>query len=414
MNSTTSPKPGFYTRSDPARLKRSWRILIADDEALPAELLRRMLIRLGHTVVASAQNGVAVLDLTRELLPDIVLMDLRMPVMDGWTALAQLTHELRTPVVVVSALDDHESLVQAVSAGATAFLTKPVRESELERALELAMARVADLQEIRKGRGQAEPRAQEESSRSAELNQVVQALHETQQQLIIAAQRAAVASFAQELTHEINNALTPIIANAQMIALAERDSESQARAKQIIEQARRIAGWTASFRQVAADYTHEKIEFSFNGIVRDTFALFADHFQRLNIHATYILDERLPLMHGYPDQIQKVWLNLIQNAVEALRVGGTLQATSHYLPNERAVLATLTDSGAGIAREHLPQVFAPGYTTKTMDAQPSGFGWGLFTVHEIIQAHGGTVEITSPVNEHGHGTRVRFVLPLKG
>ncbi|HZQ11118.1 MAG TPA: response regulator [Anaerolineae bacterium] len=389
MNYTTRNKEGLYKRSDPPLGKRSWRIIIADDEALPAELLRRMLMRLGHTVIASAQNGVEALELTREHQPDLVIMDLRMPVMDGWTAMAELTRELLTPVVVVSALDDHESLMQAVAAGASAFLTKPVRERELERALELAMARCADLQEIRQ-------------------------LHETHQQLVKAAERATVASFAQGLTHEINNALTPIIANAQMIALAGQDPESQARAQQIMEHARRIAGWTASFCQVATAQSEENLAFSFNGIVRDTFELYADQFHRSSIQVSYVLDELLPVMHGYPSQIQKVWLNLIQNAVEAMRSGGTLQATSHYLPDKGAVLATLTDSGVGISREHLPHVFAPGYTTKTMDAQGNGFGWGLFTVQEIIHAHGGAIEITSPANEQGQGTTIRFVLPLKG
>lgn len=390
-----------------------WRVVIAEDEALPAELLKRTLVRLGHLVVGNAQNGVEAIAMTRQLQPDIVIMDLRMPVMDGWTAMSELTRDALAPIVVVSALDDRESLEQAVFAGASAFLTKPVREDDLERALELAVARFTDLREIRHLRIEAEARERVSAEQLRELQRVIQELREAQLQLVSAARRAAVTSLAHGLAHEINNALTPIIGNAQIIALLhDPDPETVERSRQIIEHARRIAGWTASFRQVTTVSAQEPIPFSFNGIAREVLGLYAERLQRLGILAQSDLDDSLPVMYGYPDQIQETLMILLQNAVEAIKGGGEIRLATRHDPTLASVEATLSDSGVGIAPEHLALVFEPGFTTKG-GATNALLGWGLFTAKQIVKTHRGTIEISSPPASASQGTTVRIVLPLQ-
>lgn len=390
-----------------------WRVVIAEDEALPAELLKRTLIRLGHIVVGSAQNGVEAIAMTRELHPDVVVMDLRMPVMDGWTAMTELRRDRLTPIVVVSALDDRESLEQAVVAGASAFLIKPVREDDLERALELAIARFQDFQEIQKWRADAEHFAARQTAQTQELERVIQELREAQLRLVSAARRAAIASLAHGLAHEINNALTPIIGNAQIIKmLYERDPEAVERTQQIIEHAQRIANWTASFRQVTTDSSHEAIPFSFNGIVQDVIGLYGERLQRLGIQLASDLDESLPVMQGHADQLQEVWMSLVQNAIEAIRNGGSILIRTQNDAANAQVIATITDSGTGIAAEHLPHVFEPGFTTHSPEGHSSSLGWGLFTVKQVVQAHFGTATIASPAENSSHGTTVCIVLPV--
>lgn len=393
----------FRGRPWPAR--NTWRIVIAEDETLPAELLKRSLVRLGHSVLGIAQNGLEALALARETRPDAVLMDLRMPVMDGWTAMAELVRENLAPVVVVSALDDRDAVEQATAAGASAFLTKPVREDDLERALELAVARFMDWQEIRKWRVAAEHRA-------LELEQALEELREVQLQLVTAARRAAVASLAHGLTHEINNALTPILASAQMIGLAHGDNpETVERAAAIVLHARRIAGWIASLRQMSMGERGTRLAYSLNELLRDILELYADRLRRNGIEVTAALDPDLPVMEGYPDQLRELWMNLVQNAVEAMPDGGTLSATSRHLPGMGLIVTTLTDSGSGIAPDHLSLVLEPGFTTKAGPGQVSGLGWGLYTAHKIAQAHGGTLEISSPPEGAARGTRVQLTFP---
>ena len=409
MNQATQSHAALRPLTNGFAARNVWRVVIADDESLPAELLRRILVRLGYTVVGIAQNGTELLQLTRQERPDVVVMDLRMPEMDGWTAMAELTRELATPIVVVSALDDRESLEQAVSAGASAFLTKPVRADDLERALELAVARAQELQESHKWRAEAERSV----ATQAELARTTRELTGLRAQLADAGRRAAVSSLAYNLTHEINNALTPIIGNAQLLSLSYgEDADAVERVNQIVQSARRIADWIGWFQQLVASDMEERITFSLNGVLRDTLALYRERFERLGIQVTVELDDALPALQGQPAHLQQVWMTLLQNALDGLRGGGTLQASTQYLADERAVLATLTDSGVGIASEGLPHVFEPEYAPRRVEGSGSRLDWGFFAVQQIIHAHGGTIAIVSPPEGKSCGTQVRFTLPL--
>lgn len=391
---------------------RGWRVVLAEDEALPAELLKRMLTRLGYAVVGSARNGSEAIDLVRAQRPDIVLMDLRMPVMDGWTAMAELGKDLIAPIVVISALDDTESLEQAVSAGASGFLTKPVREDDLERALELAVARFADLQEIRKWRADAEARAEAQQLQAEALARALGELREAQLQLVTAARRAAMASLARSLTHEINNALTPIIGYAQMLQLLHGgDAETVERLQQIVEHARRIAIWTAAFRHLSVGARRERILFSLNDIVQDVLQLYAERFARLGIAVAADLDQHMPMMNGFPDQIREILINLIQNSVEAMRSGGMLFVQSRFDEPDSLHLG-ITDSGVGIAAADLPHVTEPGFSTKRLSGDDLSLGWGLFTASQIVKSQQGVLEIQSPPEQGSVGTTVWLRLPL--
>lgn len=385
---------------------RTWRVVIAQDGALPAEQLKRTLNQLGHLVVGSAETGVQTIALTRQWKPDVVVMDLQMPLMDGWTAIAELTREGLAPVVVVSALDARQALEQAVPEGASAFLTQPVREDDLDRALELAIARFADAQALRHQIAGAEQKLRELDAATRELQM-------TKAQLAAAARRAATAGLAHSLTHEINNALTPIIGNAQILALLHAQSaETVERTEQIIEYARRIAGWTALYRELAAESNREAMDFSFHGLARDVFEFYAERFQRLGISLHLDLDAALPALRGNPARLQQVLLLLVQNAIEAMPQGGEISFRTVYDAAEQHVEATLSDSGIGISQEHAARLFEPGFTTKD-EATHALAGWGLYTTLQIVQAHGGSIKVVSPATADGRGTTVRLRLPLE-
>lgn len=130
------------------------RVLIADDEALVMNLIQGELEAIGMTVVGKASDGHRVVELTRELRPDVVLMDIAMPEQDGLTAAALIQQECPTPVVILSAHEGVQDIARATAAGVGAFLVKPPRASELERAIAIAVARHADLMELRRINGE--------------------------------------------------------------------------------------------------------------------------------------------------------------------------------------------------------------------------------------------------------------------
>jgi AmiR/NasT family two-component response regulator len=117
------------------------RILIAEDDSLPRQDLREMLQGLGYVVVGEAADGRAAVNLARELLPDVVIMDIMMPEVDGIAAARVLTQERIAPVLLLTAYSQRELVEGAKDAGVMGYVIKPFDEAKLVPALEVAMAR---------------------------------------------------------------------------------------------------------------------------------------------------------------------------------------------------------------------------------------------------------------------------------
>lgn len=124
------------------------RIIIADDEALIRMDLREMLTHLGYLVVGEVGDGRSAVNLARELRPDIVIMDIKMPDLDGIEAARMLTEEKIAPVLLLSAYSQRELVVRAREAGVAGYLVKPFREADLSPAIEVALARFAEFREM--------------------------------------------------------------------------------------------------------------------------------------------------------------------------------------------------------------------------------------------------------------------------
>lgn len=132
------------------------RIVIADDEAVIRMGLRTMLEEQGYRVVGEAADGARALDLVAKLRPDLVFLDIKMPGVDGLQAARRLLTDRAVPVIILTAYADRAFVAQAREAGALAYLVKPVRESDLAPAVEMAMARFREIQALRQEIGSLE------------------------------------------------------------------------------------------------------------------------------------------------------------------------------------------------------------------------------------------------------------------
>ena len=126
------------------------RVLIAEDDGLVATVIRAELEARGLTVVGTAPNGRRAVAMVQELKPDVVLMDIAMPEMDGIAAANVIQQGCPTPVVILSAHDETAMVQAATAAGVGAFVVKPPDADELERAITIAVARHADLMKLRR------------------------------------------------------------------------------------------------------------------------------------------------------------------------------------------------------------------------------------------------------------------------
>jgi response regulator NasT len=124
------------------------RVLVAEDEALIRLDLVEMLTEQGYDVVGQVGDGEAAIRAARELTPDLVVMDIKMPKMDGIEAARTIAGERIAPVVMLTAFSQRELVEQARDAGAMAYVVKPFDASDVVPAIEIAMARFSELQGV--------------------------------------------------------------------------------------------------------------------------------------------------------------------------------------------------------------------------------------------------------------------------
>jgi two-component system, NtrC family, sensor kinase len=145
-----------------------------------------------------------------------------------------------------------------------------------------------------------------------------------------------------------------------------------------------------------------------NQVIRDTLSLLEHQFKTAQIEVDLELTDALPPINGNPGKLQQVFLNLLLNAKEAMPSGGNLRVAT--LVNGH-VEAVISDSGSGIAPEHMKRIYDPFFTTKTMPkpGDRRGTGLGLSVSYGIIQEHAGKIQVESAV---GTGTTFHLEFPL--
>jgi response regulator NasT len=125
------------------------RILVADDESIRLLSLRKQLAGLGHHVVAEASTGYEAVTLAASALPDLAILDIKMPVMDGIEAAEKITQARPIPIILLTAYDEAQLVERAAQANISAYLMKPVAEEDLLPAITLALARFRQFQALR-------------------------------------------------------------------------------------------------------------------------------------------------------------------------------------------------------------------------------------------------------------------------
>jgi len=132
------------------------RVVIADDESIIRLDLKTLLEEMGHMVVGEAADGQKALELARSLKPDVVIMDIKMPVMDGLDAAKIIAEEKIAPVVLLTAYSQKDLIERAKDAGVFGYLVKPFQESDLMPAIDIAIARYLELHDLESTLGDLE------------------------------------------------------------------------------------------------------------------------------------------------------------------------------------------------------------------------------------------------------------------
>ncbi|MFF7311130.1 response regulator [Streptomyces sp. NPDC008137] len=151
MSAPESPQPVDVPDDDKSHVPPlTTRVVIAEDEALIRLDLKEMLEEEGYTVVGEAGDGEQAVELAREHRPDLVILDVKMPKMDGISAAEKIAEESIAPVLMLTAFSQRDLVERARDAGAMAYLVKPFSKTDVVPAIEMAVSRFTELRELEK------------------------------------------------------------------------------------------------------------------------------------------------------------------------------------------------------------------------------------------------------------------------
>jgi PAS domain S-box-containing protein len=228
-------------------------------------------------------------------------------------------------------------------------------------------------------------------------------------QLAQADKLSSIGLLAAGVAHEINTPLAVISSYAQMLSKQMRgDARLGPVLDKITQQSFRAAEIANGLLNFSRTSTTEFRSTDLNQVIKDTLSLLEHQFKTARIDVDLDLAQELPAINGNPGKLQQVFLNLLLNAKEAMPGGGSLRVSTVVNGH---VEAFITDSGSGIAPEHLKRIYDPFFTTKTTPrpGDRRGTGLGLSVSYGIIQEHAGKIQVESAV---GAGTTFHLEFPL--
>ena len=404
------------------------KILIVDDEPANVALLEYMLAASGYGQFRSTMDPRQAMNLFREFHPDLVLLDLMMPHINGFEIMRQLAAETTpdacVPILVLTADVSVETKHQALLVGASDFLTKPFDHVEvLLRIRHLLLIRAQHLQ-LTQERTQLE---EDMSARTVELRETHghlaethQQLRSTQQQVIQHERMSALGSMAAGLAHDFNNALSLILGYGELLRGELTDSPHKDHSDEYLgtiitaatDAARMFDRLRGFYRPANDEQFLEPLDL--NGLVVQAAAFTRPrwHGEALAHDITIKLDldlcPGLPLLLADGSELREMLTNLIFNAVDATPApGGTITLRTRA-PGEAggAVLLEVSDTGSGMSEETRRRCLEPFFSTKG----DKGTGLGLSMVYGTVQRHGGSIALESAP---GEGTTFRFTLPVR-
>jgi len=451
-------------------------ILVVDDKPDNLRLLSDLLKEQGYKV-RSVMSGQTALKAAQARSPDLILLDINMPQMDGYEVCQHLKAEPQTqdiPVIFISALDEVLDKVKAFSVGGVDYMTKPFQIGEvlarIENQLKLRWAQKvlakqnALLEQEVRTRQQSEARERE---RAAQLAKALETLKQTQAQLIQTEKMSGLGQMVAGIAHELNNPVTFIYGNLthandyfedllELIELYQQVYPTPAPPLQqaleeigldfLIEDLRKLLG----SMKAGSDRIRAIVEGLLNFSRHDQAEMKAVNLHEGIDNALMILQHRLrqqntpqieaireyaqlPLVNCYPSQINQVFMNLLNNAIDALEVcaslNGEMLAGSEQPANlptcqpesvskptiwicteareNGTVIIRIADNGPGMSEEVRSRIFDPFFTTKTVG---QGTGLGLSISYQIVveQHHGKLTCDSSP----GKGTEFTIEIPM--
>ncbi len=281
-------------------------------------------------------------------------------------------------------------LPQAISTGRPH--TVEVEELILGRMLEIAAYPLTD------GQGQV--------TGAVHIMRDITRRKQMEQQLIQSEKLVALGRLAASLAHEINNPLQALRSGLGLLIKSSQDNKKQHQYLEVLSgEVERLIAITERMLNFYRHSVESPKLTDANAVLDEVLALAGKQLQHSRVTLSRNLDRRLPLAEAVADQLRRVFLNIILNAMDAMPQGGELTVASGFDRQRQEVWISFADTGEGIPAEAMPLIFEPFYSSR-----PRGTGLGLAISYGIVERHGGRIEVQSKV---GVGSTFTVFLPIR-
>jgi signal transduction histidine kinase len=358
------------TTAEEARAK----VLLVDDDDEGRKVVAARMERDGHEVV-TGKNGVEAVAIARAFKPDIILLDVMMPVMDGFEALRILKGSDETryiPVIMLTGKIGVDDKVSGLGLGAEDYIGKPY-----------------DL---------------------AEISARVQSMLRSRRTLALrldAEKMAALGSIVDGIAHEIRNPLTTIGGLARRVLKACPDDKARHAVEAIVHSVERMEAMVRRIEDYKDALSNNPAQADLNAVVLSAVDELREFVDGRDIEIDVALEKRRPMtMRLDAKNMRLAVFSVLKNAAEAVAEDGRIRVETWPSSDGQSLCVRVIDNGHGIPAEDVERIFNPFHTSKM-----TGSGMGLTISRRVVNDHGGTISVAS---KPGEGAVFTIRLTLAG
>jgi len=378
-------------------------ILVVDDTPANLKLLTSILSANGYKV-RPASSGMIALRSVEAILPDLILLDIRMPEIDGFEVCKKLKADKHTrdiPVIFISAMDDVKDKVKAFNVGGIDYVTKPFEPEEV-------LARINTHVTLRILQRELE-------NQNIQLKELMRKQQEQEQMMIQQSKMAAMGEMISAIAHQWRQPLNTLALYIQDIegAYVANDINETYVTKLVSNSMKQINFMSSTIDDFRNFFTpnKERVKFPIMEQVAKTIDLLKPQLKSHNIKIEIQKGDD-EIIFGYPKEFQQVSLNIINNAKDAIiefqqnnpEHIGSITISGEKIVSDFKII--FRDNGIGVDEKIITNIFEPYFSTKFPQ---NGTGIGLYMVKEIIQRHyNGSVSVSNTDN----GAEFILTIPL--
>jgi two-component system, sensor histidine kinase and response regulator len=365
----------------------SGRVLVVDDKEPNRVLLRDLLEAQGHQVT-EAGDGEQAMDAVTATAPDVILLDVRLPKMDGFEVCRRLKADARTapiPILLITALTDRRDRLTGIEAGANDFLTKPIDTQDVT---------------LRVGNALYTKRLYDQLADNYQRLRALEALREDLTHMIV---------------HDLRTPLTSVIAGMQTVEMSgELNPRQQNYLQLALIGGQTLLGMINDLLDISkmedGSLRLQYQDLAATELVERALTEIEPLAQRKSLALVRDFPARSPILSGDEEKLRRTLVNLLGNAVRFTPRGGTITTSVRPGAGEQTAIFGVRDTGEGIPRAAFERIFEKfGQVEMGPAGQSLSTGLGLTFCKMVVEAHGGRIGVES---ELGRGSTFSFTIPI--